>query len=48
MEKFDVYVLVLCCIVYIGLATLFSILITMTTKQTIKLTRLGTEDEKEE
>ena len=46
MEKFDVYVLVLCCIVYIGLATLFSILITMTTKQTIKLTRLGTEDEK--
>jgi signal peptidase I len=46
MEKFDVYVLVLCCIVYIGLVALFSVLITMTTKQTIKLTRLGTEDEK--
>ncbi len=44
--QFNSYTLVICLIVYIGLVSLFAFTITIITKQTLKLTRLGAEDEK--
>lgn len=40
------YTLVICLIVYVGLVVLFASTITIITKQTLKLTRIGAEDEK--
>lgn len=40
------YTLVVCLIVYVGLVSLFATTITIITKQTLKLTRIGAEDEK--
>ena len=40
------YTLVVCLIVYVGLVALFATTITIITKQTLKLTRIGAEDEK--
>ena len=41
-----VVTLVVCLIVYVGLVSLFATTITIITKQTLKLTRIGAEDEK--
>ena len=46
MSDYKVYVLVLCIIVYVALTALFSVLITVITKQSLKLVRLGVEDDK--
>ena len=46
MTDNKLYVLVLCIIVYVSLTALFSVLITIITKQSLKLVRLGVEDEK--
>ena len=46
MEGYELYVLLLCLIVYAALVALFSVLITFIVRQTLKLVRLGAEDEK--
>ncbi len=44
--QLSLYTLIICLIVYVGLVALFATTITIITKQTLKLTRLGAEDEK--
>ncbi len=44
--QIDSYTLVVCLIVYVGLVSLFATTIAIITKQTLKLTRIGAEDEK--
>lgn len=46
MESFDIYVLVLCLVVYTALVALFSVMIGLITKQSLCLIRLGAEDDK--
>lgn len=44
--NFNSYTLILCLIVYVGLVALFATTIVIITKQTLKLMRVGVEDEK--
>ena len=46
MQPFEIYTLILCLIVFTLLTTLSVVVITIIAKQTIKLIRLGAEDEK--